>query len=147
MTQETAQKIGIVNREQLTRNYLERTYMDHDYRQRTRYTMNIRLGQDANGRDIFIETNDRVPIVENSNFHFMSQSLQDQRSRIFFVVGMDTIQHNGLQIRVDKQEILMPNPNYQPPNEKKFYKFRTMQYPDLSIPGNRDFNIQNINKE
>ena len=60
---------------------------------------------------------------------------------------MDTIQHNGLRIKIDgdKSEILMPNPNYQQPTEKKFYKLKTLAYPDLSIQQNQEFNIHNIN--
>ena len=57
---------------------------------------------------------------------------------------MDTIQYNNLQIRADKSQILMPNPNYQQAVGKKYYLFKTMQYPDLSEQRNREFNIQNI---
>ena len=45
---------------------------------------------------------------------------------------MDTIQYNNLQIRADKLQILMPNPNYQQAVGKKYYLIKAMQYPDLS---------------
>ena len=60
---------------------------------------------------------------------------------------MDTIRHNNLQIRADKLQILMPNPNYQQAVGKKYYLFKAMQYPDLSEQRNREFNIQNINSD
>jgi len=85
-----------------------------------------------------------VSIVQDDEFWNRSQSLQDPRNRSFFLVGMDTIQHNNLQIRADKGQILMPNPNYQQAVGKKYYLIKTMQYPDLSDQRNREFNIQNI---
>jgi hypothetical protein len=147
MTQTTAQRCGIAQSQLQGNYYLENTYMDHRYNQRSRNIINIKIGQDPNdpNRDIFITTNDIIPIVQDGNFHYASQSLQDQRNRYFILIGMDTIQHNNLQIRADKLEILMPNPNYQQPIEKKFYKLKAMAYPDLSIQQNREFNIQNIN--
>jgi hypothetical protein len=59
---------------------------------------------------------------------------------------MDSIQSNQIQITVknDKSVILIPNPNYVAPLENKFYKFRVLQYPDLTIPTNLDFNIQQL---
>ena len=123
--------------------------MDHRYNQESRNIVNIRVGQDPNNpnRDIFIRTNEEIPIVRDDNFHYASQSLQDQRNRRFILIGMDTIQHNSLRIKIDgdKSEILMPNPNYQQPAEKKFYKLKTLAYPDLSIQQNQEFNIHNIN--
>jgi hypothetical protein len=148
MTQTTAQRLGIMGERIQGDNYLERTYFDHKYSQRTRNELDIRIGQDANGRDIYIRTDDRALIVDDSNFYHRSQSLREPRNRIFFVIGWDTIQSNGIQIRLkpDKSDILVPNPNYQAPTENKFYKLKAMRYPDLSDQRNRDFNISNINQ-
>jgi hypothetical protein len=146
MTQATAQRCGIGIEQLQGNHYLEETYMDHRYNQRSRRRITIRLGQDAQGRDVTIETEDVVPIVRNDNFYYSSQSLQDPRNRLFLLIGMDTIQHNSIRIRAEKLEVLIPNPHYQPSPEKQFYKLKALQYPDLSIQGNREFNIQNINK-
>jgi hypothetical protein len=135
MTQATAQRCGI-GIEQLQGNYyLEETYMDHRYNQRSRRRVTVRLGPDAQGRDVTIETEDVVPIVRNDNFYYSSQSLQDPRNRLSLLIGMDTIQHNNIRIRAEKLEVLIPNPHYQPSPEKQFYKLKALQYPDLSVTG------------
>ena len=122
--------------------------MDHRYNQESRRRITIRLGQDPQGRDVTIETENKVPIVRNDNFYYASQSLQDPRNRLFILIGTNTIQYNGIRIRTrnEKSEVLIPNPHYQPSPEKQFYRLIALQYPDLSIPENRDFNIHNINQ-
>jgi hypothetical protein len=147
MTVSTANACNIMRSRTLQQEqYLERTYMDHRYNQTTNNTVNIRLGQDSQGRDIFITTDDNLSIVRDDNFYYRSQSMQHVANRRFILIGMDSIQSNQIQITVknDKSVILIPNPNYVAPLESKFYKFRALQYPDLTIPTNLDFNIQQL---
>ena len=118
--------------------------MDHRYGQRTTNPIDIRIGEDSQRRDVYITTSDIVSIVNDDEFWNRSESLRDPRNRNYILIGMDTIQHNNLQIRADKGRILMPNPNYQQAVGKKYYLIKTMQYPDLSDQRNREFNIQNI---
>ena len=146
LTTTTAQSCGLIG-QPIGEHYLENTYMDHKYNQRTRNPVDILIGQDDNGNDVYITTSDIVSIVQDNEFWNRSQSLQDPRNRKFFLIGMDTIQHNNLQIRADKLQILMPNPNYQQAVGKKYYLIKAMQYPDLSEQRNREFNIQNINAD
>jgi hypothetical protein len=145
LTIEAAQRCGLLG-QRINDSYLENTYMDHRYEQRTTNPIDIRLGQDSQRRDVYITTSDIVPIVRNDNFYNRSQSLQDRRNRCFIIIGMDTIRQNEMRIKVqgDKSEILIPNQNYVAPTEKKYHKFDAMQYPDLSQTRNLDFNIQYI---
>ena len=145
MTTETAQRCGLLV-QRINDSYLENTYMDHKYEQRTANPIDIRIGQDNQRRDVYITTSDIVPVVRRDNFHNRSQSLQDRRNRLFIIIGMDTIQQNEIRIKVqgNKSEIMIPNQNYTAPVEKKYHKFNAMQYPDLSQAGNLDFNIQYI---
>ena len=112
MTQETAQRCGIGGQLIPGDHYLENTYMDHRYNQRTRNAIDILIGQ-INGNSVYITTSDVVPIVRTDNFYHRSESLRNQRNRYFFLVGMDTIQSNNIVIRADKLQILIPNPDYQ----------------------------------
>ena len=50
-------------------------------------------------------------------------------------------------MRLEQRRILIPNPHYQAPIEKEYYKLEVLQYPDLSQQANRDFNIQIIELE
>jgi hypothetical protein len=149
ITQETARRCGIAGIQLHGDYYLERTYMGHRYNQRSRNNVNIKIGEDPNGNDILITTNDIVPIVRDDNFYYRSQSLQDPRSRLFFLIGKDTIQQNNIQIKVNERggEIFIPNPDYQPAIGKRYYKIKAMEYPDLSNQSNRAFNIHNVNKD
>ncbi len=143
LTRETARKCGLLGQSMGRDHYLENTYMDHKYNQRTRNPVDILIGQN-NGNNVYITTSDIVSIVNDDEFWNRSESLRDPRNRNYILIGMDTIQHNNLQIRADKGRILMPNPNYQQAVGKKYYLIKTMQYPDLSDQRNREFNIQNI---
>src|SRR2546429_2804573 len=145
MTQETAQRCGIGGQLIPGDHYLENTYMDHRYNQRTRNAIDILIGQ-INGNSVYITTSDVVPIVRTDNFYHRSESLRNQRNRYFFLVGMDTIQSNNIVIRADKLQILIPNPDYQQAVRKKYYQIKAMQYPDLSEQRNREFNIHSIIK-
>ena len=147
MTQTTARRCGIQGIPLRQEYYLENTYMDHRYNQRTRNPINLRVGT-INNQDIIITTHDIVPIVQDTNFYNRSQSLQDQRNRIFFLIGMDTIRNNRIKLQVNGQKsvIHVPNPNYQPPAEQRYYKFNALQYPDLTNQANRDFNVRNVNR-
>ena len=69
--------------------------MDHRYNQRTRNPVWILVGQDSNGRNLYITTNDIIPVIENTNFYYQSQSLQNQRNRLFILIGLDTIRSNN----------------------------------------------------
>src|SRR5881275_2329273 len=143
LTRETARKCGLLGQSMGRDHYLENTYMDHKYNQRTRNPVDILIGQN-NGNNVYITTSDIVSIVNDDEFWNRSESLRDPRNRNYILIGMDTIQYNNLQIRADKGRILMPNPNYQQAVGKKYYLIKTMQYPDLSDQRNREFNIQNI---
>jgi len=143
LTRETARKCGLLGQSMGRDHYLENTYMDHKYNQRTRNPVDILIGQN-NGNNVYITTSDIVSIVNDDEFWNRSESLRDPRNRNYILIGMDTIQDNNLQIRADKGRILMPNPNYQQAVGKKYYLIKTMQYPDLSDQRNREFNIQNI---
>ena len=148
MTQRTARRCGFGGTVQLQQNhYLENTYMDHRYSEQTRNPIDIKIGEDPNDNDLYITTEDRVTIVDDNNFHNRSQSLQDLRNRLYILIGLDTIEHNGLIIKLKELVILFPNPNYQPNPEKKYYKIKAMQYPDLSVQANRDFHVRNINRK
>src|SRR5208282_3087983 len=91
MTQYTARRCGVETERLRGRYYLEKTYMDHSYEQRSRRQVVITLGQ-VNGQDVTITTANEVPVVHNDNFHYQSQSLQDEQSRLFILIGFDTIQ-------------------------------------------------------
>jgi endonuclease IV len=146
LTVTTAQRCGIQGNRLQNDHYLERTYMDHQYNQRSRNRIRIRLGQDNQGRDVEIRTNDIVPIVKTNNFFYQSQSLADPRSRYFILIGRNTQIAEGIEII--KQKIRIPNPNYVAPVEKRYYEFRAMNYPDLTNQNNLDFNIiQNVLKK
>src|SRR2546427_12307440 len=100
MARATARRCGFGGTVQLQQNhYLENTYMDHRYNQQTRNPIDVKIGEDPNNNDLYITTEDRVTIVEDTNFYYRSQSLQDQRNRLFILIGLDTINHNGLIIK------------------------------------------------
>ena len=145
MTVTTANTCGLLGRRMQNDQYLENTYMDHRYSQMTRNPINILIGDDPHGNNLFITTEDQVFIVFDSNFYHRSQSMTDPRNRLFILIGTNTIERNGLIIRPSEGKILYPNPNYIPPTEKKYYTIRTMKYPDLADQRNREFNIGNIN--
>src|SRR5438067_7267064 len=97
MTRVTARRCGFGGTVQLQQNhYLENTYMDHRYSQQTRNPIDIKIGEDSNNNDLYITTEDRVTIVDDNNFHNRSQSLRDPRNRLYILIGLDTIEHNGL---------------------------------------------------
>ena len=146
MTESTANWIGFPGIRMMNDHYLEDTYMDHRYGRRTSNPINIIIGQDPNRNDLFITTDDHVIIVRDDNFYNRSQSLQDPRNRRYILLGLDTIQQNGLIIKLKELTILYPNPNYQPNPEKRYFRIEAMQYPDLSVQRNRDFHVRNINK-
>src|ERR1041384_2314760 len=148
MTRSTARRCGFTGTVQLQQNhYLENTYFDHSYSQQTRNPVNIKIGEDPNNNDLYITTEDRVTIVDDNNFYNRSQSLQNPRNRLYVLIGLDTIEHNGLIIKLKELVILFPNPNFMPNPEKKYYKIKAMQYPDLSIQTNRDFHVSTIEKK
>jgi len=145
MTQSTARRCGLGGNVQLQQDhYLENTYMDHRYHEQTRNPIDIKIGEDQNNNDLYITTDERVTIVDDNNFYNRSQSLRDPRNRLYILIGLDTINHNGLIIKLRELVILFPNPNYQPNPEKKYYKIKAMQYPDLSIQANREFHVSTI---
>ena len=90
MIMESAQRCGLRG-QIISDSYLENTYMDHRYGQRTANPIDIRIWQDSQQRDVYITTSDVVPIVRNDNFYNRSQSLQDRRNQIFIIIGMNTI--------------------------------------------------------
>ena len=144
MTETTAQRCGITGVIFQRDHYLEDTYMDHRFRQQTRNPIDIKIGEDPNQNDLYITTDDRVNIVQDSNFYYRSDSLQDPRNRLFILIGLDTIEDNNLILQLKQLRILFPNPNYQPNPEKKYYKIKAMQYPDLSVQTNREFHVSMV---
>ena len=148
MTQTTAKRCDFTGVVRLQQNhYLENTYFDHSYSQQTRNPVDIKIGEDPNNNDLYITTEDRVTIVDDNNFYNRSQSLQNPRNRLYVLIGLDTIEHNGLIIKLKELVILFLNPNFMPNPEKKYYKIKAMQYPDLSIQTNRDFHVSTIEKK
>gem|GEM_PF-6325731 len=147
MTVNTANRCGIGRNRLNNDYYLEETYMDHRFKQRSRNPVTVYLGQDKNGRDVTITTRNIIPVVDNDNFHYQSQSLADPRNREFLVIGMRTVKDNGIEIRVDKLEIKIPNQYYQAPTEDKYIRLKALEYPDLSNRANLDFNIRNIEQK
>jgi hypothetical protein len=147
MTMSTANKCRLDRNRLYNDYYLEETYMDHRFKQRSRHAVTVYLGQDKNGRDVTITTKDIIAVVDNDNFHYQSQSLADPRNREFLVIGMRTIIEKKIEIRVDKLEIKIPNQYYQAPTEDKYIRLKALEYPDLSIRANLDFNIRNIEQK
>ena len=144
MTETTARRCGITGVVFQRDHYLEDTYMDHRFRQQTRNPIDIKIGEDPNQNDLYITTDDKVNIVQDSNFYYRSDSLRDPRNRLFILIGLDTIEHNNLILQLRQLRILFPNPNYQPNPEKKYYKIKAMQYPDLSVQTNREFHVSMV---
>src|SRR5436190_1577631 len=144
MTETTAQRCSITGVTFQRDYYLEDTYMDHRFRQQTRNPIDIKIGEDSNQNDLYITTDDKVNIVQDSNFYYRSDSLQDSKNRLFILIGLDTIGHNNLTLQLKQLRILFSNPNYQPNSEKKYYKIKAMQYPNLSVQTNREFHVSMV---
>ena len=74
LTRETARKCGLLGQSMGRDHYLENTYMDHKYNQRTRNPVDILIGQN-NGNNVYITTSDIVSIVNDDEFWNRSESL------------------------------------------------------------------------
>ena len=83
-------------------------------------------------------------ITTDENYYNRSQSLQDQRNRLWVVIGMDTIDELNIRINIPKRQVLLPNPYYQIPTQKKDMKIKGRFYPDLSIEDNRRLEISTL---
>ena len=57
--------------------------MDHRFRQQTRNPIDIKIGEDPNQNDL---SDDRVNIVQDSNFYYRSDSLRDPRNRFSYLL-------------------------------------------------------------
>ena len=74
LTRGTARRCGLLGQSMGRDHYLENTYMDHKYNQRTRNPVDILIGQN-NGNNVYITTSDIVSIVNDDEFWNRSESL------------------------------------------------------------------------
>ena len=127
--------------------YLEQTAMDHGYRNRRLSPTSILIGEWTDNNDQTVDVNlvlEELYITTDESYYNRSRSLQDQRNRLWVVIGMDTIDELKIKIDIPRRKIIIPNPYYEAPTQKKNMQVTARFFPDLSIQDNQRLEISPI---
>src|SRR5438046_1188945 len=137
VTEETATKCALMmnsNRIHDREQNLEGTYFPLPYKKETTREVDIRIAT-----NITIQITEGLKIIKN--LPWQSQSTENWKSRMFMVIGYDTIEELKIRIDLQKRYIMIPNEDFVQPTEKRYNVIKGLMYPDLTIQENQQLAI------
>src|SRR5438034_1347237 len=137
VTEETATKCALMmnsNRIHDREQNLEGTYFPLPYKKETTREVDIRIAT-----NITIQITEGLKIIKN--LPWRSQSTENWKSRMFMVIGYDTIEELKIRIDLQKRYIMIPNEDFVQQTEKRYNVIKGLMYTDLTIQENQQLAI------